>query len=122
MPVASNDQASDDPIYVAGTVSLDAAALAALTTGAPVNRSGTITTGGTAQNVFAAAARRSYFFQNISAGDLWASWVGTAVADAAGSFKIVAGAAIQSESIAENTALSVVGATTGQKFTAWEVA
>lgn len=83
------------------------------------NRSGAITTGGTAQ-VLAAEnrARVSLTGQNISSADLWINETGgPAAVDTAGSFKIAAG---QAFAIATNQAVSIIGATTGQKFTATE--
>jgi hypothetical protein len=57
--------------------------------------------------------------QNISSGDLWINETGgTAAVDTIGSFKISAGDYFQ---ISTSNAISVIGATTGQKFTATEV-
>ncbi|MGE7367919.1 hypothetical protein ACQKKX_02460 [Neorhizobium sp. NPDC001467] len=86
---------------------------------AGTNRSGAITTGGTAQSLAPAnAARKMLSGQNISAGDLWINEIGGAAAiDAAGSYKITAGASFK---INTNQAVSIIGATTGQKFTATE--
>ncbi len=92
-------------------------------TGTPLpsgtNRSSSIATGGTAQVLAAAnTARRGLTGQNISTGDLWINEVGgTAAADTAGSYKIAPGASFE---INTNAAISIVGATTGQKFTATE--
>jgi hypothetical protein len=81
-----------------------------------VDRSGSITLGGTAQQLVAAASSRSdLFIQNISAGDIWYSVGGTAAIDTAGSYKLAAGASVN---LAYVEAISIVGATTGQKFTA----
>lgn len=89
----------------------------ALTAG--TDRSGTITTANTAQQLAPAnTARSSLTGQNVSAGDLWINEIGgTAAVGAAGSYKIVSGAAF---SIATNRAISIVGATTGQAWTATE--
>lgn len=88
----------------------------------PVDRSSTITTGGTAQTVMAAnTSRKGYFFQNISTETMWGSFLGNAAADTAGSFEIAPKAVISSGSVCETNALSVVSATTGRKFTAWEM-
>ena len=88
----------------------------------PTDKSGTITTGGTAQVAIALNAnRRGFVIQNLSAGDLWWNDVGAATA-ASPSFKIVAGQGY--ESIAGNcptTAISIIGATTGQAFAAREL-
>lgn len=87
---------------------------------AGTNRSGAIAVGGTAQQLAAANAdRRSLNIQNISAGDLWVNEIGAdATADTAGSWKVPAGAVFTSST---NRAISIVGATTGQKFTATEI-
>lgn len=86
---------------------------------AGTDRSGSITSGGTAQQLAAAnTSRRGLTGQNISAGDLWINEIGgTAAADTAGSYKIASG---DTFSIATNRAISIIGATTGQKFTATE--
>lgn len=85
-------------------------------------RSSTITTGGTAQVAMAAnTSRKAWFFQNIGSVDLWISFVETAQADNPGSVKVAPGAsAFSSGGFVSAQALSVVGATTGQKFTLWE--
>jgi hypothetical protein len=86
---------------------------------AGTDRSGSIAAGGTAQSMAPAnAARKSLKGQNISAGDLWINEVGgTAAVDTAGSYKVTSGSAF---AIATNRAVSIVGATTGQKWTATE--
>jgi len=89
---------------------------------APTDRSGSITTGGAAQVAMAAlATRKAYFFQNVSSEIMWGSFTGTAVPNAAGSFPIQPNGIIRSTQVCETTALSIYGATTGQKFTAWEM-
>lgn len=91
---------------------------AALDTG--TDRSSSVTTGGTAQALAASnTARRSLTGQNISSGDLWINEIGgTAAADTAGSYRIPSGSAF---AVSTNRAISIVGATTGQKFTATEI-
>ena len=86
---------------------------------AGTSRSGSITTGGTAQQLAAAnSARRSLTGQNISTADMWINEDGgTAAADTANSWLVPAGAPF---SVSTNEAVSIVGATTGQKFTATE--
>jgi hypothetical protein len=83
------------------------------------DRSGSITTGGTAQTLAALNnARRGLPIQNISSADLWINETGgTAAANAAGSFQLVPGATAY---IDTRQAVSIIGATTGQKFTATE--
>lgn len=86
---------------------------------AAADRSGTITTGGTAQVLAAATAtRKNLSLQNISSGDLWINEGGTAVIGAAGSFKVPAGESYYTE---YTGSLSIIGATTSQAFTAKEV-
>lgn len=93
-------------------------ALATLVAG--TDRSGSITTGGTAQQLAAAnSARKSLTIQNISDVDMWVNEIGgTAAADTAGSWKVTAGSAF---AVSTNRAISIVAATTGKKFTATEI-
>ena len=89
---------------------------------APTNRSGSITTGGAAQVAMAAlSTRKGYFFQNISSEIMWGSFTGTAAPDTVGSFEILPRGSIRSTSVCETTALSIYGATTGKKYTMWEM-
>lgn len=85
------------------------------------DRSGTITTGGTAQTLMAQnGSRRGFWVQNVSSGDLWISTVGTAAASQP-SMKIAAGALYESPAHGVSTAaISIYGATTGQAFSARE--
>lgn len=85
-----------------------------------IDKSGSVTLGGTAQSMSVANSRRKALYgMNISSGDLWINEVGgTAAADTAGSYKVASGAMFE---ISTNQAISVVGATTGQKWTATEV-
>lgn len=86
-----------------------------------------ITTGGTAQTIFAAQTGRAWLFiQNTSAGDLWFDFNAAAV-QAAPSIKIPPGQAaefIQSEQRGGGWVpweyISIIGATTGQTFSAKE--
>ena len=88
----------------------------------PTDKSGSITTGGAAQVAMAAlATRKAYFFQNISSESMWGSFTGTAAPSTVGSFEIVPNGIIRSTTTCETTALSIYGATTGQKYTAWEM-
>ena len=88
----------------------------------PTDRSSTITPGGAAQVAMAAlATRKAYFFQNISSESMWGSFTGTAAPSTVGSFEIVPNGIIRSTQVCETTALSIYGATTGQKYTAWEM-
>lgn len=85
-----------------------------------VDKSGSITAGGTAQ-VLAAAnpARLALEGQNISSGDLWVNEIGgTAAVDTVGSYKVPSGSWF---AVATNRAVSIIGASTGQKFSATEL-
>lgn len=85
------------------------------------DKSGTIAAGGTAQTAIALNAnRRAFWIQNLSAGDLWISDVGTATA-ASPSLKIVAGGLYESmPGNCPTSAISIIGATTSQEFAARE--
>jgi len=89
---------------------------------APIDRSGSITTGGAAQVAMEAlSTRKAYFFQNVSSEIMWGSFTGTAAPNAAGSFPIQPNGIIRSTQVCETTALSIYGATTGKVYTAWEM-
>lgn len=98
-------------------VNLASDSTAALPAG--TDRSGSIAAAGAAQPLAAAnAARKGLRVQNISAGDLWINETGgTAAVDGAGSFKLAVGASFE---VATNQAVSILGATLGQKFSATE--
>lgn len=89
--------------------------------GTLTNRSGTITTGGTAQQLAAAnSARLGFSIQNLSTGDLWVNTLGTAAA-AQPSIKLAAGVYFETPAgYGAVGAISIFGATTGQSFTARE--
>lgn len=89
-----------------------------------INRSGTITTGATAQDMFAAKAdRKGWCIQNQSSGDLYVRSKGDASVTVAtadqNSLKIPSGAYYEPPRITSN-AISIYGATTGQAFFAEE--
>ncbi len=86
------------------------------------DNSGTLTTGGTAQDAIPRrAGRQTFAIANPGTLDLWVSFTGTAGANAAGSFKLAAGAIYEAPSNAvSDNPVSVFGATTGQPFTAWQ--
>jgi hypothetical protein len=90
-------------------------------TGSLTARGGTITTGGTAQQLAASNSSRKYLIvQNQSSGDLYIRFTGTAVADTT-SLKLVPGAVYESGAgFVSTQALSIIGATTGQAFYAAE--
>ena len=81
--------------------------------------SGTITTGGTAQNISASLLANGFAFQNVSDTDMWIRIGGTAAADSP-SMKIPAGALYETPANERpNGQVSVICATTGKKFSAW---
>lgn len=86
-----------------------------------VDRSGTITLGGTAQVAAALnAARRGFSIQNSSAGDVWFNTLATAVLNQP-SYKIAAGGTYEFPAHGVPTgAVSIIGATTAQAFSARE--
>ncbi|MDR6389255.1 hypothetical protein [Paraburkholderia phenoliruptrix] len=87
------------------------------------DRSGTIATGGTAQQLAAAnASRKGWRLQNTSNGDLWFNDTGgTASAAGAGSFKLASGGYYETPvGGSSQTAISIFGATTAQTFSASE--
>jgi len=93
----------------------------------PADCSGTITAGGTAQNAITASSngRNGFIIANIDTTEvMWISFTGTAAAAALGSYPLAPATATTFatlssfySSIGYNTALSVVAATTGHKFT-----
>ena len=87
--------------------------------GAFTNRSGTITTGGTSQNIAAYHADRNYFFfQNISDVAMYLNFS----ADATTSSILVAanGGSFTCDNFAPINPINVLCATTGKKFVAFE--
>ena len=105
--------------------SLSAGGATASEIGAAVNtlpaltdRSGTVTTGATAQQVMAANATRQVgYVTNLHATAAWVSEVGTAAADTAGSVELPQHATYIVEG---RGAVSYLHPTTGAKFTAAE--
>lgn len=83
------------------------------------DRSGQIDSGSQAKQLAAAnASRKTLTGQNISSGDLWINEVGgPASIDTAGSYRVPAGATF---SVKTSRAVSIIGASTGQKWTATE--
>lgn len=86
-----------------------------------IDRSGTITSGGTAQTIAAADSTRiGFLIQNVSDTDMYVNFGAVAVAGGT-SLKLVSGAGYETPStLAEKGAVSVIGATTGKAFTAKE--
>lgn len=104
-------------MLVSGGTSGIATSTAPLPSG--TDRGGTIATGGTAQQMAPANASRKFLVgQNTSAGDLWINETGgTAAVDGAGSYQV---ASKQPFSISTARAISIIGATTGQRWAATE--
>lgn len=86
-----------------------------------INRSGTVTAGGTAQELLPAnGARRGFWLQNNSAGDLWIDDTGDAEASQP-SLKIAPGELYENPvGMVPSTAVSIFGATAGQAFSCRE--
>ena len=85
------------------------------------DRSGSVTLGGTAQVLMPAnSQRRGYWVQNVSAGDLWITAIGTAAASQPG-IKISPNSLYEvNAGTTPTTAVSIFGATTGLQFSARE--
>jgi len=92
-----------------------------ISSGTPVNRSGSITLGGTAQELAAANTSRSYLFvMNIAGEDLWVNFGAVAVADQP-SIRLYPGEAYENPPHwCPTGSVSIIGATTGSKFVAKE--
>lgn len=86
------------------------------------DRSGTITAGGTAQQLAAAnATRNGWKIWNLSNGDLWINEVGSTAVLNQPSFKLPPGGYYEnSYGGVTVSAISIIGATTGQAFAARE--
>lgn len=98
---------------------LTAAVTAGNTLKAPINRSGSITDGGTSQTLAVSNASRGHLFiQNISSEDIWISEFGAAEIEGSGSYRIAPGLDTR---VLSNAAVTVIAATTGTKFTATEI-
>lgn len=85
------------------------------------NRSGTIASGGVAQDLMAANPnRQGWEFQNNSNHDLWINDRGDAAVTTQPSIRIAPGSMVNSGLVTTTTKISVIGGTTGQTFTATE--
>lgn len=86
------------------------------------DKSGTITAGGTAQTLIVVnTLRKAWELQNNSSGDLWFSTTAAAVVGQP-SFKLAPGQTYESGlGSADTGAVSLIGATTGQTFSAREL-
>lgn len=93
-----------------------------ITPAAATDGSSTITTGGTAQNLFAATIPTNGYavYNPDPTNDLWISDTTTAAANGTGSIRVAAnGGGYESPLMRKPIqAVSIIGATTGQKFTA----
>lgn len=117
-----------NPVAVADASVVAAIVAAALTPPLPVtgitgsDGSGTITAGGTAQNLFAGATPTNGFevINPDASEDLWVSLSTTAAPNASGSIRVAANGGAYSTPLGMKPwhAISIVGATTGHKFTA----
>ena len=135
---AGNTAAAGDNALVVADPNLLAAATSPIPAGTnviggvtfPVNVgvtdcSGTVTTGGTAQNAFAAGAtKHGFFIMNLSSDPMWINFTGAAVVGGSGSFLLPAGSSTIAggsftapPGFGMNTALSVIAATTSDAFT-----
>ena len=86
------------------------------------DRSGTITSGGTSQQLMASnSIRKGWQLQNNSTGAIAFNELGSAASLTSGSFILQPGASYESPIGAISTAqINIIGATTGQSFTARE--
>ena len=94
------------------------AVLSSPTSSTLVDHSGTITTGGTAQTLSAAKSRHYLFVQNLSAANLYINFTTTAVVTEPSIMIPPNGSFVQEGSFVSSEAVSIIGATTGQAFTA----
>jgi hypothetical protein len=92
----------------------------------PIDCSGTITLGGTAQNALnPSKGRQGFQIQNLDTGEaLWINLNGVAAASTPGSYALAAATATTFQNGGSfyttygfNTAISIVAATTGHKYT-----
>jgi hypothetical protein len=86
----------------------------------PIDASGTITAGGTAQSLFSGAPSGiKLYFQNTSDTDMWINELGSTAVSASPSIKIAAGGIYESPNgIPIKKSISLLCATTGKTFTA----
>jgi glutamate 5-kinase len=92
------------------------------TQGSLTSRSGTITSGGTSQQLAAANTSRKYLLvQNVSTGDLWISFGATAATTSQPSIKLQTnGSLVMEDNFVTTQAINIIGSTTGQPYTAYE--
>ena len=91
------------------------------TKGTTTDRSGSIASGTVAQTLAAANATRKYFlFVNQSAGNMWLNFTTTATMDQPSILIVPTGSLAMEAGFVSTEAISVIGATTGQKWSAKE--
>jgi hypothetical protein len=91
------------------------------TTGVLTDRSGTLAAGGVAQTVCAANGVRKYFlFENVSTADLWINFTTAAVIGEPSIRITPKGSLVMESSFISTEAVSVIGATISQAYTAKE--
>lgn len=115
---------TDNPLPITGTVAVEGVEFTGtvnvVASGALTNRSGTITTGGVAQNAMAANASRKYArLKNpvTATENLYFSFTGTA---STSSDYLQAGYELVTDSFVPTSALSIYAATTAHAFVAEE--
>lgn len=104
-----------------GSLTVDGTITTQSSTGSLTNRSGSITAGGTSQQLAAANGSRKYLFiQNISTDTLWFDFGVTAVQDQP-SLKLLPEASFAMEAgFISTQVVNIIGPTTGAKFVAKE--
>ena len=107
-PVVGGSEVSEsNPVPVSGA------------SGALTDVSGTITTGGTSQLLTAAVTARKYLMvQNNSTGNLGINFTGAATLANPSIVLVPGGSFIMESNFVSNEAVNIIGATTGQAFTA----
>lgn len=112
-PVPMRARSNGDQTFALG--------VSAVQNGTFVDRSGTIATAGTSQQVAAANAARNYLmFQNVSTGDLWLNF-GTAATAASPSIRVQANQQLVWDTFVPVGAVFVLGGTAGAGYTAKEL-
>jgi hypothetical protein len=130
LPVGAATSANQIVVGTAGTASSQVVSVQGITGGTPlpttvgqyarVDKSGTITAGGTAQTLFAAAAiTHGGYFQNLSTVNMWIRDDGTAASAAPGSVLVPAngGFFYWDNTGVPTTSVSIFCATTASQFT-----
>lgn len=95
---------------------------ASVTSGAVTDRSGTLITGGTSQQIMATKSTRKYLMiQNISDTVMWCNFAIAAVQDQP-SFRIAVGDSfVMESSVVSNESIHCIGATSGKAFVSKEM-